>query len=233
MNIIEVLQGILWDVVSVVLMLVFINVTYQNRYEKAAQHYVREQLNLFFTNFIACVISLYLYYFLESNFHIDRDYAGGILLVLFSLLSGVGGKQLYRIWFQRKQNRYTPTKEEYLVITSAVFIIVACRLVREGVVPLAVPCALLLGRFIWMDTTSLKEILDAVAVQHRRILESALLLAVGMIGISVVLFVFRLPNSAQPLLAGLYGIIVRYPVELLKAAFCKMHQHATKKKENR
>lgn len=229
----EVMQWGLVDIFTMITILVFIGLTYQNRYGTTAGLYLKNQLELFASHCITCMSSLYIYYFLENKFHFDKKYAGGIILTFFFLVSGVGGKSLYRIYFHKKEDRYNPTREEYLVITSTVFIVVTLKLVSEGIIQIVVPFALLLGRFIWIDTSSLKDIKDSVIVQHKKIIETATLFIVGMVILSIVMPVFQLPRAAQPLIAVLYGIIILYPVEKMKPNLYKVIQCITRRKDSR
>lgn len=233
MKINEAMQWGLIDIFAMIVILFFIRRTYQNRYGTVADLYLKNQIELFVSHCVTCMSSLYIYYFLESKFHFDKEYAGGIILTFFFLISGVGGKCFYQIYFHEKEDRYNPTREEYLVITSTVFIVVTLKLVSEGIIQLVVPFALLLGRFIWIDTSSLKDIRDSVIVQHKRIIESAILFIVGMVILSIVMPVFQLPKAVQPLIAVLYGIIILYPVEKMKPNLYKVIQCITRKKDSR
>lgn len=70
-------------------------------------------------------------------------------------------------------------------------------------------------------------------VQHKRIIESAILLIAGMVILSIMMSVFQLPRATQPLIAVLYGIIILYPVEKLKPTSYKAIQCITRRKGSR
>ena len=85
-------------------------------------------------------------------------------------------------------------------------------MVSEGVIGLAIPIAILLGRMMWIDTESLKEILSSIKVSHYRIIESSILLIVGVIYISCVMSIFHPIRAIQIVMALLYGIIISGPL---------------------
>lgn len=233
MKIGEVIGWGISDIVTMIIITYFVWFIYQKRYEEAAYLYLKNQLELFTSHCITCMISLYIYYFLENNFHVDEGYAGGIILTFFFLASGVAGDHLYQIYFCKKVYYYNPTKEEYLVITSTAFIAATSRLVSEGIIGIGIPCALLLGRFIWLDTRTLKDIRDSVRVKHMRIVESSILLIVGMLILSALMSIFNLPRAIQPFIAILYGIIIFYPVEKMRPFLYNAIKRITRGKDSR
>lgn len=229
-------EAIAWgitDIFAMVVIVAFIRLIYQKRYETTAYLYLKNQLELFISHCITCMASLYIYYFLENKFHVDEQYTGGIILTFFFLASGVGGNRFYKIYFRKKADKYNPTKEEYLVITSTAFIAATSKLVSEGIIGIVIPCALLLGRFIWLDTSSLKDIKDSVMVKHMRIVESAILLIAGMFIVSVLMSVFNLPRFMQPFIAVLYGVIILYPVEKMRPYLYKAIKRITRRKDSK
>ena len=233
MNIGAVISWGITDIFAMIVIIIFIKLIYQNRYGTTAYLYLKNQLELFSTHCITCTASLYIYYFLEDKFHIDNQYTGGIILTLFFLVSGVGGNRLYQTHFRKNTDKYNPTKEEYLVITSAAFIAVTSKLVSEGIIEIVIPCALLLGRFIWLDTSSLKDIRDSVMVKHMRVVESAILLIVGMLILSAFMSVFNLLRAIQPFIAVLYGVIILYPVEKIRPYLYRTIKRITRRKDNK
>ena len=232
MKIGEAIEWGLFDIATMMVIIFSIRFIYQQRYETTAYLYLKTQLELFISHCITCMASLYIYYFLENKFNVDEQYTGGIILTFFFLASGVGGNCFYKIYFRKKADKYNPTKEEYLVITSTAFIAATSKLVSEGTIGIVIPCALLLGRFIWLDTSSLKDIKDSVMVKHMRIVESAILLIAGMFIVSVLMSVFNLPRFMQPFIAVLYGVIILYPVEKIRPYLYKI-KRITRRKDSK
>ena len=78
------------------------------------------------------------------------------------MLAGILGNVFYKNYFSDNRSRYQLCPEEKLLMTSVVFISVSIRLVCAGVIKAIVPLALLLGRFVWLDTDSIKSIRESV-----------------------------------------------------------------------
>ena len=89
-------------------------------------------------------------------------------------------------------------------------------MVSEGGIGCAIPIAILLGRMMWIDTESRKEILSSIKVSHYRIIESSILLIVGVIYISCVMSIFHPIRAIQIVMALLYGIIISGPLEKIR-----------------
>ena len=233
MKIGEALLWGLYDIFSMVVIIYFIELVYKKRFNVTAYLYVKNQLEILVSYCITCMVFLYIYYFLENKFHIDDKYAEGIILVLFFLAAGVGGNHLYQTYFHKKTDKYNPTKEENLVITLTAFAAVGAKLVSEGIIGILVLCALFLGRLIWIDTRSVRDITDSVTGKHNRIIESSILFLTGMFIISALMWGFNLPRIMQSFLAVLYGVIILYPVEKMRPYLYKAIKRITRRKDSK
>ena len=229
-------EALLWglhDIFSMVVIIYFIELVYKKRFNVTAYLYVKNQLEILVSYCITCMVFLYIYYFLENKFHIDDKYAEGIILVLFFLAAGVGGNHLYQTYFHKKTDKYNPTKEESLVIILTAFAAVGAKLVSEGIIGILVLCALFLGRLVWIDTRSIKDITDSVTGKHNRIIESSILFLAGMFMVSALMSVFNLPRIVQSFLAILYGVIILYPVEKMRPYLYKAIKRITRRKDSK
>lgn len=229
-------EALLWglhDIFSMVVIIYFIELVYKKRFNVTAYLYVKNQLEILVSYCITCMVFLYIYYFLENKFHIDDKYTEGIILVLFFLAAGVGGNHLYQTYFHKKTDKYNPTKEENLVITLTAFAAVGAKLVSEGIIGILVLCALFLGRLIWIDTRSVRDITDSVTGKHNRIIESSILFLTGMFIISALMWGFNLPRFMQPFIAVLYGVIILYLVEKMRPYLYKAIKRITRRKDSK
>lgn len=202
------------DIASILVIVWFIGLTYYKRYKDTGYLYVKTQLELISAYCISLVVNLYAYYWAEERFNIDEKYTKGIILTF--VFAGYIGKVIYKMVFYNREKMYTPTKEEYLFITETAFLVVTIKMVSEGVIGCAIPIAILLGRMMWIDTESLKEILSSIKVSHYRIIESSILLIVGVIYISCVMSIFHPIRAIQIVMALLYGIIIFGPLEKIR-----------------
>mgnify|MGYP004547196109 FL=1 len=210
------------DIASMVLIIFFVGLAYQQRYQMTAGYlYVKEELNVLRAYCVAFTMTLYGYYCLENKFHYDSEYTNGLILLFFFLLAGILGNVFYKKYFSDKRSHYQLCSEEKLLMTSVVFISVSIRLVSEGVIKAIVPLALLLGRFVWLDTDSIKSIKESVKTKHIRIIESSILLVVGILLLSIVDHLFKTPHYMDPIIALIYGIGI-----LLRE---KIHLNSSKK----
>ncbi len=195
---------------------------YQKIYKPAAYVYLESQLELFASCSIVYVIVLYTYVYLERVFCIDTKYTNGIMLIVFFLGAGIIANQMYKKYFSRKKRiYYIPLKEEYLFIATVVCSVVSIKMVSEKMIGIVVPLAWILGRLIWLDTSSLKEIKNSLAVSHHRIVESAILFAIGTIFLSILMRFFNYDGILQVFLAVFYGIVILYPYERIRKLYIK------------
>lgn len=205
----DALKYALMDMASMLFILVFISLAYYQRYRITAGYlYVKEELNVLSAYCVVFVMVLYTYYYLENKYHYDSKYANGIILIFFFLLAGIFGNVFYKKYFSDKRSHYQLCAEEKLIMTSTAFISVSIRLVSEGVIKSIVPLALFLGRFIWLDTDSIKSIKESVKTIHTRIIESSILLIVGVLFLSSVVYLFKMPRSMHPVIVLVYGVII-------------------------
>ena len=119
------------------------------------------------------------------------------------------------------------------MITLTAFAAVGAKLVSEGIIGILVLCALFLGRLIWIDTRSVRDITDSVTGKHNRIIESSILFLTGMFIISALMWGFNLPRIMQSFLAVLYGVIILYPVEKMRPYLYKAIKRITRRKDSK
>ena len=91
----------------------------------------------------------------------------------------------------------------YLIL--AAFIAISIRLVASGVVKLVVPVSIVLGKFIWLDTESIEDIKKLVKTEHKRIIETAILLVLGVLILSILVDWFNMPRYMHPLIVNNLG----------------------------
>lgn len=205
----EMLKFMLSDIASMLLIIYFIGMAYQQRYQMTAGYlYVKEELNVLSAYCVVFTVILYGYYYLENKFHYDSKYANGLIILFFFLFAGILGNCFYKNYFSDKRSHYQLCPEEKLIMTSVAFISVSIRLVSEGVIKAIIPLALLLGRFVWLDTDSIKSIKESVKTKHIRIIESSILLVVGILLLSILNYFFKVPRYMNSIIAFIYGIIM-------------------------
>lgn len=206
----------LMDIATIVVIICFIGLIYYKRYEQTAYLYVKTQLELLSSYCISLVVILYVYYWGEEKFDIDEKYTKGIILTLLFVIAGYIGKVIYKRGFHNQKKIYKPTKEEYLFITGTAFLVVTIKMVSEGIIGFIIPIAILLGRMMWIDTESMKEILNSIKVSHYRIIESSIWLIIGVAGISCIMSIFHPIRATQVIMALVYGIIISGPLEKIR-----------------
>ena len=123
---------------------------------------------------------------------------------------------IYKRVFHNQKAIYKPTKEEYLFITEIAFVAVTIKMISEGIIGPVIPIAVLLGRMMWIDTESMGEILNSIKVGHYRIIESSILLIIGVTLISYIMNTFHLIRVSQIILALMYGLIISGPLEKIR-----------------
>ena len=205
------------DIISILLIIQFINMMYRKSYKPTAYLYLESQLEFFASSSVVYVIVLYAYVYLENIFRIDERYTDGIVLILFFFVSGTVGNLIYKNWFRyKKRISYIPSKAEHLFIAIVVCIAVSVKMVSEGMINATVPLVWILGRFIWLDTSSIKEIRESLNVQYKRIVESAILFTFGMFFLAILMRFFDFQRIFQVLFSVLYGIIILYPYKKIR-----------------
>lgn len=196
------------DLTTILIIIKFNDLLYEKRYDRTAYWYIKNQLELLSSYCISILIHLYVYYWIEEKFHFDEQYAKGIILTIFFVLAGYVGRGIYNIFFHSKHRNYKATKEECLVIISTAFIAVTIKMVSEGIIGIAMPFAILAGRLMWIDTNSIKDIMDEIRVRHYRIIEISVFLIIGVSMISYIMYRFQWERCVQPVLAFIYGIFI-------------------------
>lgn len=216
MNIIKFLQLMVSDASCICIIIAFIKFLYIARYGRIAEKYIEKHIYLLGINSVYCFLILRLYYVLESKFQLDSRYTNGIILTLFLFFIGITTKKSYKHKYLKNSVSRELTQNEYLFILSASFLTVSVKFVFEGIIGLSVPLAMLLGRYIWIDTESIKSIKSSLYVDYIRTIESSILLLCGILIISIVDFVNEgLSPYKQILFAFLYGVLLLFPYRII------------------
>lgn len=118
-------------------------------------------------------------------------------LVMFALRS------IFPIWSSRI------ALENWFWVVS--FISVTVKIFFDGLIGISIPVAILLGRFLWLDTKDLHSIKVALKVDHDRIIESSILFAMGMLLISVCMHFLGERYWLITILSFIYGLIIYFP----------------------
>ena len=189
------------DIVSLLVIIYCISIAYRKRYSLTGYLYVKEQLNLLSAYCTVFAIVMYIYYYLEEKFHYDSKYMNGIILILFILIAGLLSRVCYEKYFANRLSKYQASDEDRMVLILAAFIAIR-------VVKLVVPVSIVLGKFIWLDTESIEDIKKLVKTEHKRIIETAILLVLGVLILSILVDWFNMPRYMHPLIALFYGIII-------------------------
>lgn len=196
------------DIISLLVIIYCISIAYRKRYSLTGYLYVKEQLNLLSAYCTVFAIVMYIYYYLEEKFHYDSKYMNGIILILFILIAGLLSRVCYEKYFANRLSKYQASDEDRMVLILAAFIAISIRLVASGVVKLVVPVSIVLGKFIWLDTESIEDIKKLVKTEHKRIIETAILLILGVLILSILVYWFNMPRYMHPLIALFYGMII-------------------------
>lgn len=162
-----------------------------------------------------CVLSLNIYYNIENNLKLDSLYFNGIILAIFLGIGGILINKLYNKYFKVEESVYNPTDEEYLFIITVSFIGVTAKLFFDDVIGISIPVAILLGKFLWLDTKDIHSIKDTIIVNHHRIIESSILFIIGMLFISICMHFFEGKNYFIVILSFVYGLIVYFPYSFI------------------
>lgn len=214
-----IINWVIIDVVTIAIMINFFKFLYLKRYGKVACDYIKGELDIFMIYCLTLTVGLYAYYYLEQIFLLDEKYTNGIILTFFYGGIGLISKWLCQKWINQK-SKYKPTKEEYLFIIEIAFIIVSIKMISERIIGWVIPIAILFGRMIWIDTMSIKEVIESIKVGHDRIIETSILLLGGIVLISYLMWYFNWQRYVQIVLAILYGVVILLPVERIR----KLHR---------
>lgn len=204
------------DIGCLIVIIIFIRMMYKTSYEKEANEYMKNQFGIIGSSSISSILILNIYYFFENKYHIDGMYTNGILLILAFLIGGLLCEWIYKHYFYCENSKYSPTNEEYLFTASMSFISVSIKMISEGTIGITIPVALLLGRFIWLDTRTIRSIKESIEVRHIRLIESSVLVFVGMVLLSFFSWVLSIPTYVEVLIACGYGIMVCLPYKCVR-----------------
>lgn len=204
----ELFENAMMDIVSMLLIILSIDIVYKKRYQVSGYLYVKEQLNMLSTYCVIFLIIFYLYYYLENKFHYDSEYMNGIFLVVFILLAGIVSKIIYKKYFANKLSHYQSSDEDRVVLTLAAFVAISIRLVAIGVIKIVIPISIVLGKFIWLDTESIENIINIVKTKHKRIIETSIIFVMGILILSIVTYILNVPRYMNPVIILIYGLII-------------------------
>lgn len=203
------------DIMAVILIVFSIKLLYSKRYTECANYYIKNQLYLLIASSIGCILTLNIYYTIENNLKLDSLYLNGIGLASFLGIGGILINKLYNRYFKEKKSAYIPTNEEYLFIITISFIGVTVKMYFDNIIGISIPVALLLGKFLWLDTKDLHSIKDAIKVSHHRIIETSILFILGMLLISICMRFFEEKYYFIPIISLVYGLIIYFPYRLI------------------
>ena len=216
----EMIDKMIFNTCGVILLIIFINIMYQNRYTKSACIYIKNQLVILAAGSAVSIIVLYLYYTMESLLHIDEKYLNGICLALFLGSGGILINKLYN-HFKSRLSSYKPTNEEYLFVITISFISIMIRMLFEGMVSVSIPISLLLGRYMWLDTRDICSIFESVKINHNRIKETALLFLIGILLLSFFEDYFKSYFIVNLCFPFVFGLILCFPYNIIMAKVTK------------
>ena len=213
----NIINNMIFDSASIAFLFAFIDFNYKKRYTENANYYMKNQFAVLISSCISMLI-LYFYYYMEEWLHIDYLYLNGIGLIIFFFICGFCSNIFYEIFFKSEKSKYKPTSEEYLFLVITSFVGISIRMVFYGIVDIATPVALILGRLIWLDTRNFRSIIEAFKnVKHKRIVETSILYLLGTFFVSFCMYYFELENLWEVWLSIGYGIIVLYPYNYIVA----------------
>lgn len=211
----DIIYKMLFNIIGVILLIIFINIMYQNRYEKLACIYIKNQLGILGAGSVGCIIILYSYYTIENLLHIDEKYLNGICLALFLGIGGIFINKLYNLYFKSKLSNYKPTNEEYLFIITISFVSIMIRMLFEGIVGFSIPISLLLGRYMWLDTRDIRSIFESIKTNHNRIKETAFLFFIGILLLSFFVNYFKSYFFVNLCVPFAFGMILCFPYNFI------------------
>lgn len=217
----EIIHKMLYNIIGVILLIIFINIMYQNRYTKSACRYIKNQLGILGAGSVGCIIILFSYYTIENLLHIDEKYLNGICLALFLGIGGIFINKLYNLYFMSKFSSYKPTTEEYLFIITISFVSIMIRMIFEEIVVFSIPISLLLGRYMWLDTRDIRSIFESIKTNHNRIKETAFLFLIGILLLSTFVNIFKNELFVNLCFPFVFGIILCFPYNFIMAKATK------------
>ena len=212
------INKMLFDLYSILLLIIFIRILYKKRYTETANTYIENQFGILCSSSIVIMFVLYVYYYLENRLQIDANYLNGLFLILFFLSGGILTNKFFELYFKSKNSNYDSSSEEYLFLITTSFINITIRLWFDNIIDITTPIVLLLGRLVWLDTKNIQSIGDIIKkVEHKRIWETSVLYTLGTIFVSSCMHYFKLQNIWQLWLSIGYGIIVICPYNFIVA----------------
>ncbi len=201
------------DTACIVTIICFTRMMYQICYEKEAIWYFENQFGVIGSSIICCSFVFNIYYFFKNKYNIDEN---GFLLTVTLLLGGLLSSFFYNHCLHSKISKYSVNIEENLFITSIAFLAVSLKMVMRGIIDITIPFTLLLGRYVWLDTRSLKEIIKLLKVRHMRILESSIILFIGCVLSSAIVSILHLQLGYEVFISLVYGLLILFPYRYIR-----------------
>ncbi len=206
-------KNILLDIACISCINYIILVMYRLSYKKEAMPYLDSQLRIIGTSGMSCSLVLNIYYYLENKYSIDTY---GLMLILAFLFGGLLSNYLYKHYFHLKTSRFQPTDSEYLFMISIAFGAISVRMAIHNIISIIIPLALLSGRYIWLDTKTIKEIFTNLKTNHNRIIESSILFLLGLILPSLLVAFLHIHRSWEIIVLFGYGLIIIFPYRYIR-----------------
>lgn len=157
MMILDIINKCICEISSISIIFVFIKIMFKSRYGKLATTYMENQFGLWCSSCIVVVFVLYTYYSIENHLKIDSLCLKGVFLIVFLSFGGILINRIYILYFKSDISVYVPSDKEYLFVIVVSVIGVALKMISDGTIGIFEPFALLLGRFIWLDTKEIKK----------------------------------------------------------------------------
>lgn len=203
------IKNIMYNLCSIAVITNLTYSMYKKVFAKPASIYIKNEISIVEVGCIANTIILNIYYLCcQGEVPIVSAKYQSLLLIVLSLFAGIFIENVYQRIFRLKKSKYNPTPEEYLFLLITSFLAVAIMMSADGRMPVLDIFIIILGRLIWFDTKSIKALKETITVKHNRIVETSVILLVGVLLISIVVNVFRRHPICKLMLACIYGIVI-------------------------
>lgn len=200
-------KNMAFNLFSILIIILFIFIMYKNLFGKIASAFLENQKNIIYAGSIVNTIILNIYYLLIIPSQISSQYQSLILIALF-MIEGIAIDTLYQRYLRSKNSKYNPSSSEYLVLMIISFLAVSILMVSDGIMHWTDIFIIVLGRLIWFDVPSFKALKESINVQHKRILETAILLIIGVMLISISTYMTHDEPWIKLMIALVYGILI-------------------------
>ncbi len=206
-------RNITYDIACIVSIIYFTRYMYLLSYGKVATRYLDNQLSIIGASSISCTLVLNIYYYFNKIYSIDTN---GLLLAITLMIGGLISNFIYKHFFRLKSSIFQPTNEEYLFMTSIAFLSISAKMVIHDSISFTIPLTLLLGRYVWLDTRSIKEIKENLKTNHKRVVESSIILLLGLVLPSLIVSLLHIPQFYEIIFSLCYGFILLIPYRYIR-----------------